>query len=61
LLTEMRIQDDGCGFDPENPTSGDGGFGLTSMRERAAQAKGRMEIHSVPGKGTTITVTISKF
>ncbi len=62
LLTEMRIEDDGRGFDPDNPfSSGEGGFGLTSMRERAAQAKGRMEIFSVPGKGTTIVVTVSKF
>lgn len=62
LLTEMRIEDDGHGFDPQNPSSsGEGGFGLTSMRERAAQAKGRLEIHSAPGKGTSIVVSVSKF
>ena len=62
LLTEMRIEDDGKGFDLNNPSpSGDGGFGLTSMRERAAQSKGRLEIISVPGKGTTVVVAVSKW
>jgi signal transduction histidine kinase len=62
LLTEMKIEDDGRGFDPENPApSGHGGFGLTSMRERAAQSKGRMQIRSIPGHGTTIVVTVSKW
>ncbi len=60
-LTEMRIEDDGAGFDPENPTSDQGGFGLTSMRERAAQAKGRMEVRSVKGSGTTIVITVPRF
>jgi len=47
---EVRIADDGSGFDPSATSSG---FGLTGMRERAALAGGQLEITSAPA-GTTV-------
>ncbi|HBF36421.1 MAG TPA: histidine kinase [Firmicutes bacterium] len=59
----ITIADDGKGFDPlliadkyRNRT--DGGFGLQSMRERIKLIKGKMNIHSQPGCGTQIILTI---
>jgi signal transduction histidine kinase len=49
---EVRIRDDGCGFDlaamaPEN-------LGLKIMRERAAAVHAKLDIKSAPGAGTQI-------
>lgn len=53
----LQISDDGRGFDPDlYPNSGT--MGLTSMRERAQQIGGELQIHSTPGKGTTIRVEV---
>lgn len=52
----VRIADDGSGFDPA--TIGDGGFGLTSMRERAEALGGTFKITSAVGIGTTVEVEI---
>jgi PAS domain S-box-containing protein len=53
----LVVADDGSGFDLASvPTSGH--YGLKFMRERAALMKGSLDIHSVPGTGTTVTVTI---
>jgi signal transduction histidine kinase len=46
----VEIRDWGVGIVHEN---GDG-FGLVGMRERAAGIGGRMEVASMPGRGTTI-------
>jgi len=57
----LVIEDDGKGFvaDPGAPTeSRRRGFGLTGVTERARMLGGKEEIHSVPGQGTTITVTV---
>jgi signal transduction histidine kinase len=51
----LRIVDDGVGFDPEDS---DGGFGLTSMRDRARALGGELRIASTPGAGTAIEVTL---
>lgn len=59
---KVSISDDGVGFEPSNsqgmlsPTSG--GFGLTSMQERARLAGGRIEVRSAPGMGTRIELEI---
>jgi signal transduction histidine kinase len=47
----LEVQDDGCGFVPEDIR---GGYGLRTMRERAAAIGGRLEICSRPGAGTSI-------
>jgi len=57
----LSVKDDGCGFDPEHRTSqNDGGFGLISMRERAAHIGAQLNIHSSPGKGTVVVVEVSR-
>jgi nitrate/nitrite-specific signal transduction histidine kinase len=53
------VEDDGIGFDPS--TLGRAGFprfGLATMRERAEAIGGSMAIHSAPGQGTRIQLTI---
>jgi len=58
---ELRVQDDGAGFDPAagaEPAAGDRGdrhLGLQVMRERAALLGGSLEVESRAGGGTTIT------
>jgi signal transduction histidine kinase len=54
----MRVSDTGTGFDPDDPRSVDGGFGLVSMRERARRAGGRLRISSAPGRGTDVEVEL---
>ncbi|HEV2062228.1 MAG TPA: sensor histidine kinase, partial [Solirubrobacteraceae bacterium] len=53
----LRVRDDGKGFDAAAAT-GSGGFGLTSMRERARALGGELEISSAPGEGATVEVRI---
>jgi signal transduction histidine kinase len=50
----MRISDDGCGFDPGEAVHLTEGTGLRSLAERADRLGGRLEILSEPGKGTNI-------
>lgn len=50
----IEIEDDGKGFDVEEPAAG---FGLTGMRERISLAGGRLEIKSSPA-GTTILASL---
>lgn len=50
----LLVIDRGVGFDPgESPR---GGFGLTSMRERAAAVGAHLRINSAPGAGTRVEV-----
>lgn len=53
--TVVKVIDDGRGFDPAAPSSG---LGLTGMRERAALAGGRVQVHSAPGDGTAIELRL---
>jgi signal transduction histidine kinase len=48
----LVVTDDGAGFDPAACDSR--GFGLTSMRDRAAGIGGRLEVVSRPGAGTVV-------
>ena len=52
----LRVADAGQGFDPGSPRSG--GFGLTSMRERAEAIGGRFRLSSAPGRGTEVEVLL---
>ncbi len=68
-----KIEDNGRGFTPGtanhaghsgSPANGGGklrrgGFGLSSLTERARIIGGQMTIESAPGRGTTITIRIS--
>ena len=53
----LEVCDDGPGFDPT------GSFpehrGLRSMRERATQLGGALEIESAPGRGTCVRAEIT--
>jgi len=55
---ELRVRDDGCGFDPTGQTTS--GIGLCSMQERARRMGALLLIESEPGAGTTITCTLPK-
>ena len=55
---QLSVGDDGVGFDPAKPRSGDGGFGLVGMRERVAELQGELNIRSAPGQGTEVKLTI---
>jgi signal transduction histidine kinase len=52
----LRIEDQGRGFDLAKPHGT--GFGLTSMRERAARIGAELSIHSRPGAGTQLEVVV---
>ncbi len=52
----VAVEDDGAGFDP----SGEGqGTGLRSMRRRAEEIGGRLEVDSAPGRGTRVRLSVS--
>ncbi|RYU80751.1 sensor histidine kinase [Hymenobacter persicinus] len=53
----LLVQDDGIGFDPAAPAQG-GGNGMTNMRARAAALHGELTIHSTPGQGTTLRLSL---
>jgi PAS domain S-box-containing protein len=49
------VEDDGVGFDPEQPSSR---FGVAGMRERARLLGGTLDIESRVGRGTTVVSRI---
>ncbi|HSU56458.1 MAG TPA: sensor histidine kinase, partial [Candidatus Dormibacteraeota bacterium] len=55
---ELHVSDNGRGFDPAQPASGKGGFGLVGMRERAAEIKGDLKLASVLRRGTKVTLKV---
>jgi signal transduction histidine kinase len=59
--TTLRVSDDGTGFDPGvlEPSNGRH-LGLVSMRERAAELGGQMDLHSRPGQGTEVVVIVPR-
>jgi two-component system sensor histidine kinase UhpB len=63
---ELRIRDDGEGFDPlavTHASNGDGpgaGLGLSGMAERARLAGGELDVRSAPGGGTTVSLRIAQ-
>jgi signal transduction histidine kinase len=57
---QVRVTDDGVGFDPRalgSPTD-EGGFGLYSIRERLLAIDGSLGILSSPETGTVVTATV---
>ena len=55
---QLRVSDDGTGFDPDEMTDRDGHYGLRGMRERAQQVRGSVVIHSRPGHGTLVEAVV---
>jgi signal transduction histidine kinase len=56
---QLRVQDDGRGFHPAQATAA-GGFGLLSMRARAAAIGAELRICSAPGQGTSLVVALPR-
>jgi two-component system NarL family sensor kinase len=57
----LKVEDNGVGFDLEKKQtsiSSSSGLGLKSMRNRAHLIGAQIDIHSEPGKGTTIQVEL---
>ncbi|MFI1743411.1 ATP-binding protein [Thalassobellus sediminis] len=60
-MLSIVIDDNGKGFDPakvKNVKNGDGGMGMTFMRERIKYIDGRLFLNSEIGKGTRVTLNI---
>lgn len=51
----LSLEDNGCGFDPETVHDG---WGLGSMKKRASELGGDLEIVSHKGKGTRVELSI---
>ena len=58
--TVLRISDDGRGVSATTGGAGgrNGGLGLSGMQERALLVGGQLDVHSVEGRGTTVTLTM---
>lgn len=52
---EVRVADDGDGFDPVSVMKG---MGLSSMRERIRTLGGELTLQSAPGAGTTVLARV---
>jgi len=52
---ELTIIDDGQGFQVEKSQNG---YGLRSMQERIETLGGKINVESIPGKGTTVACTV---
>lgn len=52
---ELRVRDDGSGFEPATVERG---LGLAGMRDRVAVHGGALAVASSPGRGTTVTVAV---
>lgn len=59
-VIELRIRDDGRGFDTKRIGTGrrTHGLGLRGMQERAQALGGRLEVSSQPGNGSEIRMTL---
>ena len=56
----LRVSDDGCGFDPDQPAQAAAGhWGIAGMRERAAKVGAQLRLESQPGAGTTVEALAS--
>jgi signal transduction histidine kinase len=52
----LRIEDDGRGFDPSATGDGDG---LRNMHRRVTALGGRLDIASLPARGTVVSLDLS--
>lgn len=57
-ITTIRISDNGIGFDTELLNEERSGIGLRNIVNRAKMINGTVDLKSVPGSGTTITLFI---
>lgn len=57
-IVVLDVQDDGKGFLPEPKKEEGSGLGLKGMRERTEALHGTWSVESVPGEGTTVSITL---
>jgi len=57
-LADIRVEDDGCGFDLAVAAEKKGSFGLKIMQERAAEIGAEFHIQSKPGAGTNVILQV---
>ncbi len=57
---KIEVVDDGAGFDPDDPELRSRHLGLTSMEERALELGGTLELRSVPGEGTRVSLEVPR-
>jgi two-component system sensor histidine kinase UhpB len=55
---ELRVRDNGEGFDAESPVQDGQGIGLRGMAERARLVGGELTVNSIPGSGTRVRLYI---
>ena len=55
---ELRVEDNGVGFQVEEALERRNSFGLSGMMERVALLGGSFDVQSFPSKGTRITVQL---
>jgi signal transduction histidine kinase len=55
---QMAIVDNGAGFDPALEGMGGKHFGLQVMGQRAQRISGHLAVHSAPGQGTRVEVSV---
>jgi signal transduction histidine kinase len=51
----LDVRDDGVGFEPGTKN---GGFGLSSMRQRLLRVAGSLAVESTPGEGTAVNASV---
>jgi signal transduction histidine kinase len=56
IQLQLRIEDDGIGFDPAAPRQGH--YGIVGLHEQAQLIGAHLRIDSAPGRGTTLTITL---
>jgi signal transduction histidine kinase len=56
-VATIRVEDDGAGFDPQQPL-GSAHFGIANLKDRTAAIAGSLTIDSGPGMGTRIIVRL---
>ena len=57
-VLEVRLSDDGVGFDPEHGIGREGHYGLVGLRERARLVGGSIDVESQTGQGTSVILRI---
>jgi signal transduction histidine kinase len=57
-LVQLKVEDDGVGFDMKGASRKRESFGLSGMRERVTLLGGQIDIQSTPGKGTKVSIAI---
>jgi signal transduction histidine kinase len=54
-ILSLHMQDNGCGFDSNKKLDG---WGIDSMRKRAEELGGKMDLQTAVGKGTTVVLAV---